>query len=359
MKWVLASVWDVKVKEIANDKWYKMKGTLLSGWRLTTFMNTVLNYVYMEIAGVFNTSGIVDSVHNGDDVLLAINNVSSVTKMFYKMGKINARAQAKKCNAFAVGEFLRIEHKTESDESEGMQYLTRACATACHGRTESQQPTDALELIGAHATRCSELKSRMRGDKYIVGNMLQLLVRRVEKEFGLMKGIGNIYLNAHKVVGGYRSDIRGKINKTLERIQSKEIQNNKPGEIRSVHDSEVVELVHLLPGVYDYSRLLVSTMKLHGLEDKVFSSVVRGTRAVLEIEKTQVINLTNVSGQSKYRYARALSGRLKGIVPLGGASKARFLGLPPLSLVSDKQREALILALGDTSDKVWALQVLC
>jgi hypothetical protein len=47
MNWVIASICDVRVKEQNVDKWYTAKGTLMSGWRLTTFMNTVLNYVYM------------------------------------------------------------------------------------------------------------------------------------------------------------------------------------------------------------------------------------------------------------------------------------------------------------------------
>ncbi|GFM95139.1 RNA-dependent RNA polymerase, partial [viral metagenome] len=45
---------------------YEAKDTLLSGWRLTTFMNSVLNYVYLKLAGSIDHT--VSTLHSGDDV---------------------------------------------------------------------------------------------------------------------------------------------------------------------------------------------------------------------------------------------------------------------------------------------------
>jgi hypothetical protein len=223
MEWVRASIFDVKIKNKENDDFYEPKGTLLSGWRLTTFMNTVLNYAYMKISGALDTPGVVDSVHNGDDVLVAVDNISSVTKCMYKMSKINARAQATKCNLMSVGEFLRVEHKSLKKTTTGAQYLTRACATAVHGRTESQEPSDALSLLQAHYTRVSELEARCGSDnKPLLDDFRELLRRRVSEVFSVPEKILSDFCRCHKVVGGMNVSPQADIDVVISRRYKQE-----------------------------------------------------------------------------------------------------------------------------------------
>lgn len=117
MEWVCESILDVKVynNEVSPPVEYKMKGTLLSGWRLTTFINTILNYIYFKLSGALEVGGCLDSVHNGDDVLMSIENIATAAKMSARMEGINARAQASKCNVFSIGEFLRVEHRVDKE----------------------------------------------------------------------------------------------------------------------------------------------------------------------------------------------------------------------------------------------------
>ena len=106
MKWTILSVANMFALDPNKNEWYRLNGTLLSGWRLTTFMNTVLNWAYMDIAGAFDVSGFSDSVHNGDDVMISLNTVNAAVQIMDRMHAINARAQVTKCNILSISEFL-------------------------------------------------------------------------------------------------------------------------------------------------------------------------------------------------------------------------------------------------------------
>jgi hypothetical protein len=359
MEWVRASIFDVKIQDYETKNWYKSRGTLLSGWRLTTFMNTVLNYVYMKCSGALATPGVVDSVHNGDDVLVAVNTVSAVTNIMYKMNAINARAQATKCNFMAVGEFLRVEHKSKSKLEIGAQYLTRACATACHGRTESQEPTDALGLLQAHYTRLGELEQRCSVKKRItISKLREVLTSVTAKLFSIERKVLMRYAEGHKVVGGMLSDASGSVDWLIERrFTGPEVRDADEGNI--LREKENVGINDIMPGVYDYARSLCRQFKEVIELDAAITAVVRGSRAVLEVERKQVISISDVSCLKQHKYARALSGMLKGQLPLSNVGKMRFMGLPPVALIDSKGVQLVLTAVGDVKDPLRAISILC
>ncbi|QJW70333.1 RNA-dependent RNA polymerase [Erysiphe necator associated totivirus 5] len=134
---------------------YKASGTLLSGWRLTTFVNSVLNAVYTDsvLAGI-KTAG--SSLHNGDDVLIGATNLE-VTRRSLSVGEeLGIRIQPSKCAFAGIAEFLRVDHKRGSKG----QYLSRAIATLVHSRIESKASTDARDLVGSMENRFADCLNR-------------------------------------------------------------------------------------------------------------------------------------------------------------------------------------------------------
>jgi len=348
MNWILDSYMDIMVYPL-QDGPYRPNGTLLSGSRLTTFINTVLNYVYMDIAGVFEHPDVVDSVHNGDDVLIAIRSVKAAIDVHDKMADINARAQPAKCNILSVGEFLRVEHKIEMSDGLGSQYLSRACATAVHSRIESQMPVRALDAVSATVTRMGELKRRAPA----ASEQIDLLTIKIFKHLSIVFSTPYDKLaaaaSAHSVVGGCSDDRWAPVEWKVREVI--------PYHLREDEESSSIEQA-VVPGCRDYAALM--ERRLNGVIpfNKIHQSVSRATRAQLAITRESKLVLDDVSAQVKYKYARALKGMYKGIVKLPFIARARFLGLPPIALASQAQISKLMRLTSSVSDVAWTLKVL-
>ncbi|QPH36700.1 RNA-dependent RNA polymerase [Rhodosporidiobolus odoratus RNA virus 1] len=134
---------------------YAAKGTLLSGFRLTTFLNSVLNAVYTDfMLGTAKHQG--SSLHNGDDVLIGATSLE-ITRVSLQRGRrLNIRMQPAKCAFGAIAEFLRVDHR-RGDKG---QYLTRAVATVTHSRVESKMSTDARDLVESMENRFADCLNR-------------------------------------------------------------------------------------------------------------------------------------------------------------------------------------------------------
>jgi len=321
----------------------------LSGSRLTTFINTVLNYVYMDIAGVFEHPDVVDSVHNGDDVLIAIRSVKAAIDVHDMMADINARAQPAKCNILSVGEFLRVEHKIEMSDGLGSQYLSRACATAVHSRIESQMPVRALDAVAATVTRMGELKRRAPTATEQIDLLTIKIFKHLSTVFKTPYDKLAIAASAHNVVGGCNDDRWAPVEWKVREVI--------PYHLREDEESSSVEQA-VVPGCRDYAALMEK--RLNGVIpfNKIHQSVSRATRAQLAITRESKLVLDDVSAQVKYKYARALKGMYKGIVKLPFIARARFLGLPPIALASQAQISKLMRLTSSVSDVAWTLKVL-
>nr|UVG55935.1 putative RNA-dependent RNA polymerase [Poaceae Liege totivirus 8] len=135
----LAGIWTLKSlnKMIINFKdnggEVEVLGTLYSGWRHTSFMNTVLNRIYLMKAGLAQLT--THSIHNGDDVFAVTDNIQNALLLIENAKKFNIRAQVSKMNIGTIAEFLRVDGRASTPT--GAQYLTRACTTAVHSRIET------------------------------------------------------------------------------------------------------------------------------------------------------------------------------------------------------------------------------
>ncbi|BAT62476.1 RNA dependent RNA polymerase [Red clover powdery mildew-associated totivirus 1] len=345
MDWTIAS----QTKTIVNaaDGRYRTAGTLMSGSRLTTFLNTALNFIYMDIAGVFATPGFRDSVHNGDDVLLTVESMSTACSIHAKMAAINARAQAAKCNAFSIGEFLRVEHKLSKQTGNGAQYLTRACATTVHSRIESQAPVKLTSMLGAYRNRQADIEARAFIPDHVKDAMVKHVINKASTVFTVPKETVEAIYHAHVVVGGVSTDSDASVGVEFEEHPAQRIFEDEDGKEKQ-----------LLPGIIDYSDLLAS--KYEGmLSDKVvFSAVMRATRNQLAVTREVEIRQISTPARGKFGLARSLYKLYKNVLQIPFVSQARFLGVPPISLATPYQAHVLKRVVGNVQDPLRALRIL-
>lgn len=135
---------------------YRTEGTLFSGWRLTTFVNTMLNRCYFKYIAENSVARVNGSLHSGDDVYCTIAAPSDAQALICSAQEVNIRLSLTKCSLGSIAEFLRVDRKNASNK----QYVARNIATVVHGRTESQQHGDIIEAIKSNQTRLAEYTSR-------------------------------------------------------------------------------------------------------------------------------------------------------------------------------------------------------
>jgi hypothetical protein len=242
-------------------KGYKTAGTLLSGWRLTTFMNTVLNYVYTHQA-VGSNSNMV-STHNGDDVLASINNLTELVSLLKGSKEINVRYQRTKCYFSSIAEFLRVDHH----QGTGAQYLARAVSTFVHGATESSIPNDLRSNLEATMTRRKELIERM-ADRDVVDKLVRNQLRHFNKIWEVDDRLIYSIINTHTSRGGIATTIN---DNTLE----KKILMVMKKQRTEVTGKEIARY----PGVTAYTNKLLKM----GIEDKYRSKIERQLYATTQI----------------------------------------------------------------------------
>lgn len=155
-RWLVQSMF----KQIVHDSlglkiMYQTVGTLLSGWRLTSFVNTILNKVYYTyLQGGLQIK--YHSIHSGDDILVGISTLKEVQIIYRRCKKYNVRLSPLKCFVGSVAEFLRVDHK----ERGSGQYLPRGIATLVAGKIESSPAYDIRDIMNAIIDRGNEVKAR-------------------------------------------------------------------------------------------------------------------------------------------------------------------------------------------------------
>ncbi|UUY86183.1 RNA dependent RNA polymerase [Loquat associated totivirus 1] len=356
MAWVCESVKRMSVvnNEGEHSDEYEVKGTLLSGWRLTTFMNTALNYIYFKLAGVFDVKGVYDSVHNGDDVLVSIDNIRTANVIHEKMRMINARAQHTKCNVFSVGEFLRVEHKVDKEQGLGAQYLTRGVATLVHSRVESQEPSRLLEALKACVARCEEVGARCRGSEEMILALLDMSVVRLSNVFSVDEKVCRKLVAAHVIVGGPISDRNGCIDnlyKEMIEYEDEEAMNEEQKERRA-------SVRELGPGIYDYANVLVRQYGEYVGRKQIVDSISRATRRQLAVTRKTWLQVEDVRAVGRYAYGRALFRQYRHIVDIPFIEKARFVGIAPISMISDSSARLVKKLIAHVTDVDYTLRVL-
>lgn len=148
-------------------------GTLPSGHRATTFINSVLNYAYVYAQSRLQP---LESFHAGDDVLLAAPRGSTLSDVAPQGCLMNPSKQSFGRRA----EFLR----KCSDGRAVYGYPCRALASLCSGNWVSEARDDGVSSLVALAKQVDVVENRC-GEHGVVARMLE---RDVAARYGALAG---------------------------------------------------------------------------------------------------------------------------------------------------------------------------
>lgn len=334
MEWTIEAMREQYVKYNELSQCVKINGTLLSGWRLTSFMNTVLNRVYLMEAGIVQHS--IYSLHNGDDVFATMPTVYDAVQVVRKGEKLGVRAQMSKMNIGTIGEFLRVDNRAKIKTS--AQYLSRAVATATHGRVESAPANDFRELVRSHDIRAKAMVDRgaVRSHvKVIHDKLIQFTISL----FGQSAEVVRLMRKLDSLQGGF-ADTREFSSYRIKR--------------KITEESEITSdaFKPIMPGIIDYVYWMTRKLKIPSAGSyvkNVFHKAVdalirRKIRYEIVVETDQMIGL--------YLRIKGAWKRSAFVVPISQARSLGFIavkqmdGLPntPLRIAQDANDPIAMLA---------------
>nr|UVG55950.1 putative RNA-dependent RNA polymerase [Poaceae Liege totivirus 16] len=314
---------------------YRAKGTLLSGWRLTTFVNSVLNAVYTDkLCGDAMMRN--SSLHNGDDVLIGTFNLEIARRSLSEGKKMGIRIQPAKCAFGGIAEFLRIDHVRGSKG----QYLTRAVATLMHSRIESSASTDARDLVQSMENRFSDCKSRgMSNDT--IALLRRLYYGHQSKVCG--NTVEEMYLikTSHRVAGGIS-----------EQVDSRTDVFVKPGVMRK-GDIEVPKL----SGVGAYAREVAVALQMEDRTEEMVKRVYKATYEAV-VPKNRRMGVFANRNKPWCDNVKAIYKAFRGSIDTAGYGKAALVGFAIDVLLRDRPDSTLVMALKRSPDPTRLIKYL-
>lgn len=304
LRWTARSVEHQYINDnIGTKTKYKAGGTLLSGWRLTTFVNSVLNFVYSsKIAKEWRTPG--SSLHNGDDVLIGTNNLACAQACLRNAVANGVRLQSTKCAFGAIAEFLRVDHRRGSKG----QYLTRAVATTMHSRIESRLSTDARDLVDSMETRFSDLLSRGMQQSRI--SLLREVYYKRQSDLCSID-VEDLFRikTTHRVAGGVSQSLDAGVKWLIS-----------PGFVRAPGLD-----IPKLPAVQDYAMLVKKALQIEVPIQKIVKGINRATfEAVVEKSRKMKVSENN---DVWYANVKRIYKAHSGTISVANYGKAALVGI--------------------------------
>jgi len=186
-----------------------LKGTLMSGHRCTSFVNSILNYAYLlyyvpEIEGM-------QSIHVGDDVYISAPTIEATERIMNRVKSSPLRMNPMKQSiGFLSAEFLRIAHT----ETHANGYIARAIASTISGNWVSLVRASAEEGLNSMLSNAWTIMNRSC-DR----SMSKMLVNSFCRITGCKKGLaqallaGEVAVNDGPIYG--RSHFRRKVRMTI------------------------------------------------------------------------------------------------------------------------------------------------
>lgn len=253
---------------IAHAPTYRATATLFSGWRLTTFVNTALNFAYATIIARRAGIRMIDRLHNGDDALIALEQPGHAFRMMAAAQALNIRVKAEKSNLASIVEFLRVD----TSGGQGKQYLSRAIATLVHSRTESGLPNDLLSAADASVTRLAEAQARGMPDS-IASVLRDIADRNLAQAFSVEPEIVALMRVTHRALGGISDDAVTHELGILDRTVIKSLVDIDPTQ---------------LPGVVQYASRIFKQFEGHVSRAEALRGVAAATTLALSCNKTAI-----------------------------------------------------------------------
>nr|QIP68056.1 RNA-dependent RNA polymerase [Erysiphales associated totivirus 7] len=332
--WMVESLSCTRVVSPVGE--FAITDTLMSGSRLTTFMNTLLNDAYVRLIW---RGQVTSTLHNGDDVLAAVETYGQVQKLLSGAVEHNVRFQMSKCFLASIAEFLRVDHKTGS----GSQYLARACATLVHGPTDALDPRDPVQQLDAMQVRADEAVAR-GADPAMVARLTRVMRASIERRFKIPFDTA-IINDIHISRGGRSTEItRSSLSKVVTRKQVTRA---------SYGGDALVDMTKQFPGVDAYAHMVVKkydiASELHTIRGNMKSAI--GRAAVeggigVDVEDVIPDHLAEIAAYKRKAFSHVRLS-LK-------ANIARAFGIPTLLGAEYGQQYNLLLY--GSADKLTALR---
>jgi hypothetical protein len=319
---------------------YKAKGTLFSGWRLTSFVNTVLNKIYSDM--LLSDGGRSTSLHNGDDVLIGTRNFKTAVGAIRRAQDLNIRLQPTKTAFGSIAEFLRVDHASQ----DGGQYATRSIATLVHSRIESGPSSDIRSALESYESRFNDFLSRT-GRIDLVIAMRAKCAERLATVFGSTTSLVEKLRLTHKVCGGLAAHKDADIDTIFESVTLGDIHLDV-GEVDRVRKSN---------GVRSYAEELVNMFGLEGQLDK-FVKRLRDATINACVKKRQILAHSINKSIEQYSVYRALYKVHSYVNHHADYGKAKLVGIAIDVLHSKDNCSALQFLLRNSLDPIKALQIV-
>jgi hypothetical protein len=335
-KWTKASLDRTIIKDQGGTKSeYQAKGTLLSGWRLTSFMNSVLNKIYMSVMLDHSTAAL-RSVHNGDDILAGIDNFKAAINSLKGAKTHNIRLQRSKCAFGGIAEFLRVDHTRGSYG----QYLTRSIATLLHSRIESGLATDAIREVSAMESRYTDFFMR-GGDTGIITRLRKVHYERIAPIFGLTVSDLMTVKTTHQAAGGCENSLAASIDCIIE----KQLERNEDApELR-------------LPGVASYAKSIVKSLQLDRPIEQVAKRIYNATLNAVSFGRRN-IKITPNKDIKQYLVYRSLYKAHSRVNENVAYGKAQLVGFVFDVLSKHQGLQILAQVISSANDPITALRIL-
>nr|CAH2618960.1 RNA-dependent RNA polymerase [Rhodochaete parvula toti-like virus 1]CAI5383981.1 RNA-dependent RNA polymerase [Rhodochaete parvula toti-like virus 1] len=300
LDWTINSIGLQQVHNGYNGDTYRTNGTLFSGWRLTTFMNTALNYAYLADSGVRKYTAY--SLHNGDDVYAATRSIGDIVALIKETEKRDIRAQPVKMNIGTIAEFLRMDFNAKVPTAK--QYLTRGCATFVHSRIESESPLVQRSVYRAIRTRGEEVIARGGNTKFIKEQM-DKQYKHAAEIFGteeMSEKLNKLDL----VAGGWESTHQAYRYEIIDSV---------------VEEDDDIDMSMITPGIKDFVTYVCE--KLPNMRSKAnVKQMEKSLRNSFNAKRTK-LEIVGSSKQEQYKLM-SLRGAWKSITKLGTFAKARM-----------------------------------
>jgi len=314
---------------------YKAKGTLMSGWRLTTFVNSVLNYIYTKmIIGQQDT--VYRSVHNGDDVLIGARNFQIAVSAVSNAEKYNIRLQRTKSSFGGIAEFLRVDHIRGSHG----QYLTRNIATLIHSRIESKVAISFIDIIDAYEERIAEYLSRGGSNRLSIA-LRDIYYARTAVLFGNSMEDAYTIKQAHRVMGGISTAADSSVSHLIE---------------IKTYKSEV-PLKKNLPGVLAYASRLAKTLNLDVPLRKICDRVYTATLNAVQLVRKKV-TISKTDDEQRYKVLKGVYKAYSDVSDNALFGKAKMTGFIFDVMSSSPNLQGLAQILAGSRDPLAFLKVI-
>lgn len=313
LQWTVESIENQRVKFGELGYTERICGTLLSGWRLTSFINTVLNRVYLELAGI---KKMIYAVHNGDDMYASCTTVSDAMRVVRKGREIGIRAQVSKTNIGTIGEFLRVDARAKVKTS--AQYLARAVATCVHGRVETGKPNDAQQAAKAVITRTDAIIER-GGSRAVAIALREQQLEFITRLFHLANGFIQAAMRMHPIQGGWdeSADI---CDEHIMARREHDVSDEYRGKFRPIKK-----------GVYDYCDDVAVALNV---KNEAVDRKLAYERAVDALLRNKVgYEIVIEPNPERMRVLRGLYKVWAGDKMISDLAKSRALGIGPVAAI--------------------------